>query len=252
MSDRHSQIGIDRLIHLAWLEKTAALALSEQSPQEMKKTLEDELKPYFRSDRTDVRGSLDKTITILLKVWVRPPRELSLLQKDGLKLIKHNARNSQIAIHWGMMMASYPFWANVATQVGRLLALQGTASASHVQRRLREQYGERETVSRRARYAIRSFVDWGVLRETDKVGVYRSGNKASVDDPALLAWLIEAALHSQATNTSPFRDLLASPRFFPLTFHRVRLEEVLGTSERLDVVRHGLEETLVVLRNRCL
>jgi hypothetical protein len=250
MRDRYSQIGIDRLIRLAWLEKVAALALSGQSPQEMKKTLEDDLKPSFRSDRTDVRGSLDKTITILIKVWVRPPRELSFLQKDGLELVKHYPKNSQITIHWGMMMASYPFWANVATQVGRLLALQGTASAGHVQRRLREQYGERETVSRRTRYVLRSFVDWGVLCETGATGVYSCGTKSYVDDASLLAWLVEAALHSQATDSSPFHDLLASPRFFPFTFHGIRLEEVVGASKRLEVVRHGLDENLVVLYNQ--
>lgn len=250
MKDRYSQIGIDRLIRLAWLEKVAALALSGQSPQEVKKTLEEDLKPSFRSDRTDVRGSLDKTITILMKVWIRHPRELGSFQEDGLKLVKRHAKDARLAIHWGMMMASYPFWANVAIQVGRLLGLQGTASASHVQRRLREQYGERETVSRRTRYALRSFVDWGVLCETGAGGVYSSGTKSSVDDPSLIAWLVEAALHSQLADSAPFQDLLAGPRFFPFTFQGVRLAEVVGVSERLEVVRHGLDESLVVLCNQ--
>jgi hypothetical protein len=44
-----------------------------------------------------------------------------------------------------------------------------------VQRRVREQYGERETVSRRVHYVLRSFVDWGGLKETAEKGVYENG-----------------------------------------------------------------------------
>ena len=88
-------------------------------------------------------------------------------------------------------MAVYPFWSGVATQVGRLLRLQGSAAATHVQRRVREQYGERETVSRRARYVMRSYLDWGVLHETGTKGIYTAGSKLSVDDSRLIAWLID-------------------------------------------------------------
>ena len=73
-------------------------------------------------------------------------------------------------------MAVYPFWSGVATQVGRLLRLQGSAAAAHVQRRVREQYGERETVSRAARRVLRSYLDWGVLQETGKKGIYSAGS----------------------------------------------------------------------------
>lgn len=45
-------------------------------------------------------------------------------------------------------------------------------AAAHVQRRVHEQYGERETVSRAARRVLRSFLDWGVLQETESKGIY--------------------------------------------------------------------------------
>lgn len=136
----------------------------------------------------------------------------------------------------------------MATQVGRLLALQGTASASHVQRRLREQYGERETVSRRARYALRSFVDWGVLCETGATGVYSCGTKSSIDDAALVTWLVEAALHSQVTHTAILSDLITSPKFFPFNFQGINLEEIVSASSRLEIIRHGLNEKFVQIR----
>jgi len=59
------------------------------------------------------------------------------------------------------------------------LRLQGSAAAAHVQRRVREQYGERETVSRAARRVLRSYLDWGVLQETGAKGVYSAASFAS-------------------------------------------------------------------------
>lgn len=43
----------------------------------------------------------------------------------------------------------------VATQVNRLLRLQDSAGAAHIQRQFREQYGEQETVSCAAHRVLR-------------------------------------------------------------------------------------------------
>lgn len=249
MTDRYSQIGIDRLIRLPWLEKVAALAVSVNSNDEIKHILQQDLKPAFRSSRTDVRGSLDKTITILMKLWAKPPKDLVSLQQNGLELIKYCSKNERPAVHWGMMMAVYPFWANVAIQVGRLLALQGAASASHVQRRLREQYGERETVSRRARYVLRSFVDWQVINEAESSGVYTSGTFIPVQDAAIAVWLIETSLHSHRNNSATLKDTLGSPRLFPFNLNATKIEASVKNSDRLDIIRHGLDDTLVILKH---
>ena len=153
---RFTQIGIDRLVRLDWLEKVSFLALAGNDVRGVKNILQNDLRELFRSGRTDVRGSLDKTITILLKTWLTPPPLLDALCAEGLDLIKHLYQQDHLVVHWGMVTAVYPFWSGVAGHVGRLLRLQGTAAAAHVQRRTREQYGERETVSRRTRYVLRS------------------------------------------------------------------------------------------------
>ena len=69
-----------------------------------------------------------------------------------------------------MALAAYPFWGAVAAQTGRLLRLQGTVAAAQVQRRIKEGYGERDTVSRAARRVLRSFIDWRVLTDTATKG----------------------------------------------------------------------------------
>ncbi len=243
--DRFMQIGLDRLIRLDWLERTASLALAGNDANSIKAILREDLKGTFRSERSDVRGSIDKTITILLRTWLIPP---SPFREEGLELLKRFPRREHFVIHWGMVMATYPFWSGVAIQVGRLLRLQGTAAAAHVQRRIREQYGERETVSRRTRYVLRSFLDWGVIQETGAKGVYSAEATLAIDDSRLIAWLVEASLYARANGSAPLKDLIDSPSLFPFRIKLIQAESVRAASPRLDILRHGLDDDLVMLR----
>jgi len=245
---RLTQIGLDRLVRLAWLEKVSSLVLAGNEPRDIKTILQDDLQWAFRSTKTDVRGSMDKTITILLKVWLKVPAELESLRIGGLELLKRVPRRDHMAIHWGMVMAVYPFWSGVAIQVGRLLKLQGSAAAAHIQRRVREQYGERETVSRRARYVLRSYLDWGVLQESREKGIYSAGASLAVEDYRLIAWLVEASLHARANGSAPLKDLIDSPSFFPFRIKPIHAESLVAASSRLDILHHGLDDDLVMLR----
>jgi hypothetical protein len=246
--NRLTQIGLDRLVRLAWLEKVSSLVLAGNQPKDIKSILQDDLQSAFRSTQTQVRGSVDKTITILLKVWLKVPPELESLRVRGLELLEQVPQQERMAIHWGMVMAVYPFWSSVAAQTGRLLRLRGFVTAAQVQRRIREQYGERETVSRRVRYVIRSYLNWDVLLETDAKGVYTSGPTLAIDDSRLIAWLVEASLHTQTRGLAPLRDLIDSPSLFPFRIKLVHAESLLAVSSKLDILRHGLDDNLVVLQ----
>jgi|ADurb_Gel_02_Slu_FD_contig_111_193404_length_2327_multi_3_in_0_out_0_2 hypothetical protein len=248
--NRFTQIGIDRFVRLAWLEKVSSLVLAGNDSASIKNILQSDLHGAFRSSNTDVRGSIDKTITILLKIWLTVPSELESLRIEGLELLKRAPRRDHLAIYWGMVMAVYPFWSGVATQTGRLLRLQGSASAAHVQRRVREQYGERETVSRAARRVLRSYLDWSVLQETGAKGVYSAGATLAIDDSRLIAWLAEAFLHARANGSAPLKDIIDSPSLFPFWIKPVHAESLVAASSRLDILHHGLDDDLVMLRKQ--
>ncbi|MBP8646714.1 MAG: hypothetical protein KBH99_11430 [Syntrophobacteraceae bacterium] len=248
-----NRIGFSQRIRLEWLEQTANLILAGNDKAAVNDALQEMLK-----DKVSVGGNAkgcnrNKVISILRKVWVSPPDELIPLRDEGLyflavqssSLIPHHL---SIAIHWGMVTAAYPFWSGVATQAGRLLRLQGSAAAAHVQRRVREQYGERETVSRAARRVLRSYLDWGVLQETGAKGIYSAGTTLAVEDSLLIAWLIEASLHARANGSAPLRDLLDNPSFFPFRIKPIHAESLGAASPRLDVIRHGLDDDLVMLK----
>src|SRR5690606_25495697 len=101
--------------------------------------------------------------------------------------------------------------------VGRLLQLQGVAAASQVQRRVREKFGERETVARAARRVVRCLVDWQVLQAAEEKGVYRATPPHLVENVQLTAWLMEAVLIASGTRAMPLHALMQSPALFPFT-----------------------------------
>lgn len=248
MTIRTGQIGFNQRVRLEWLEQTANLVLAGNGKAAINEALQELLKDKVSVGGQAKRGNREKIITILLKTWLTVPRELESLRVEGLELLKCVPRCDHLPIHWGMIMAVYPFWSGVATQTGRLLRLQGSAAAAHLQRRVREQYGERETVSRAARRVLRSFLDWGVLQETGAKGMYKSGPTIYVEDPKIIAWLTETALYARANGVAQLRDVLDSPSFFPFLIKPIQAESIIAAAPRLDIFRHGLDEYMVVLR----
>ena len=95
---------------------------------------------------------------------------------------------------------------------------------------------------------MRSFIDWGVLNETRDKGVYEQGQLYSVEEPGLIAWIVEASLHARSNGSAASRDLLDSPGIFPFRLAHVSVEHLAALSPRLDILRHGLDDDLVMLR----
>jgi len=248
MTRRTDQIGFSQRVRLEWLEKTANLVLAGNDKTAVYEALQELLKDKVSVCGHAERSNREKVITILLRAWLTVPNDLESLRVEGLELLRRVPRRDHLTIHWGMVMAVYPFWSGVAVQVGRLLRLQGSAAASHVQRRVREQYGERETVSRAARRVLRSYLDWGVLQETGTKGIYSSGTMLDVADSRLIAWLAETSLYARANGSAPLKNLIDSPNFFPFRISPIHGESLVAASSRLEILRHGLDDDLIMLR----
>ena len=242
---RGGQIGFSQRIHLDWLEYTANLVLAGNPREEIVAALGERLKEKLSVGNQPERGNRDKAITILTKVWVTVPRELQSLRDEGLGHLQCRGPSDRMLVHWCMCMAVYPFFGTVAGAVGRLLRLQGTAGAAQVQRRLRERFGERETVARAARRILRAYIDWGVLLETDEKGLYRGTAKRVIDDAPLAVWAIKAMLFALGEDARSASALLGGPHLFPFDVTLPSMRE-LEASEVLEVSRHGLNHEVLL------
>lgn len=244
--ERNNQVGFSQRIQLGWLERTADHVLAGEPADRIKGVLQNQLLDQLSVGNNPDRGNRDKAITILMKIWVNPPKKLREFRNEGLGFLRHLSKENHIAIHWGMCMTVYPFFALVAEAVGRLLRLQGALSATQAQRRIREQLGERETVHRAARRILRCYIDWGVLVDSSAKGMYQDSSTRIIDNDSIAAWLYEAVLISGVKKAMPIGGLRAFPSLFPFTIP-VLAPSSLENSPRLDVYRHGLDEDMVRL-----
>src|SRR5206468_3478133 len=102
LSERQHMIGYNRTVKLQWLDQTLDLFLAGMSEVEIYQSLRDRLKDELSVGREPKRGSREKTITLLLKTWVRAPAPVRGLRDDGVRLLKGVRRTERLPFHWGM------------------------------------------------------------------------------------------------------------------------------------------------------
>ena len=105
MSRRQQMIGYNRTVKLRWLDETLALFLAGVPDADIYQSLRDRLKDEMSVGGEPKRGSREKTITLLLKTWVRVPKPLRAMRDEGIRLLRDVRRADWLPFHWGMTMA---------------------------------------------------------------------------------------------------------------------------------------------------
>jgi hypothetical protein len=244
MTDRRPAIGIDRKIRLMWLDATVGHLGEGATPDEIRRRLNLALANEVGGEGAhNARG---KTLTVLLHIWVLVPPGLRAFRDHGVALHKHAAPKDRICLHWGMALATYPFFRDLATNIGRLLELQGNVALSLLTRRMTERWGQRTTLVRAVQRVTRSMVEWGVLAESKDRGVYEVTQRQAAPGVEVSAWMLESLLRASQHESGAFRHLVRSPALFPfsISVHSASIRN----SPRLELARQGLDEDLIVLR----
>jgi len=249
MGKRHEKLGIKQTVQRHWMDRTVQMLLAGMSEKEIRAELDDYLSTQKQSGGTGERGKKTYGMAIaLLAAWFAPEEELRPFSGDALRLAKDLPTDRWLPLHWAVLSASYPFWFNVARQTGRLLNLQGQIAQSQVFGRLKEQYGDRETVSRNARYTVRSFIAWGVLRDAEAKGCYEKVVPVSITDAKLAILMFESALLATPEAKGALGLLLNNPAFFPFQLPAMTGDYISQRSDRIDVVRYGLDDEFLRLK----
>ncbi len=253
MGKRHETIGIKQAIRIEWMQKAANLLLAGLGAKSIRQELHELLADKKGSGSDGERGNTSRTqvVNMLMKTWVSPDCEV-VPHRDASLLLLQEYPSMSLPVHWGMISAAYPFWYNVAKQAGRLLNLQDQIAQVQIFSRLKEQYGDRETVSRYARYVVRSFIAWGVLKDSKAKGCYEKVNPLSVPDSRLIALMLESALYATPDAKGTLGLLLNNPAFFPFQLPVMTCDSISQHSNVIEVVRHGLDDELLKLKTNYL
>jgi len=246
--NRHEAIGIKQTIQLAWMQKTSNLMLAGLSGDAIRQ----ELHQFLADDREEAvnqeRSKQTRTFAVnnLMRIWVSPDKELKAFRDASLMALQAEPEMA-LALHWGMISAAYPFWFHVARQTGRLLALQDQVTQAQIVHRLKEQYGDRQTVSRYARFAIRAFIDWGVLQDCERKGCYQKSTTIKIQNLSTAILLMESILHALPDGKCALSMISNNPSLFPFQLPTVSGDLVSRQSDNLEVVRYGLDDELLKL-----
>tara|TARA_A100001015_G_scaffold284607_1_gene351268 strand:- start:693 stop:1448 length:756 start_codon:yes stop_codon:yes gene_type:complete len=250
MSKRHDKLGIKQTIQKHWMDHVVKMMLAGLKEKEIRAELDEFLATQKQSGGSGERGKKTYGMAIsILASWFAPDKDLIPLRNHALALIRDENPRNWLAYHWAVISASYPFWFNVAKQTGRLFNLQDQITQAQVFSRLKEQYGDRETVARNARYAIRSFVAWGVLEDSKLKGCYEQCKPRAISEANLTILLYEAALYADKEGKAVLGLLKNNPAFFPFQLPFLTGDFISQQSNTIDVVRYGLDDELLKLKD---
>ena len=247
---RHEKLGIKQTIQKHWMDRVLQMMLAGMSEKDIRNDLLSYLRTQKQSGGEAERGLKTYTMAIgILASWFSPPSELREFVDRTYGLAKHTNQKELLPLHWSVIVSSYPFWFNVARQSGRLLALQDQITQAQIVIRLKEQYGDRETISRNTRYALRSFVAWGVLKDSDVKGSYQKGDVHTITDIDLVLNIFEAALHATNTGKLPLKLLMNHPALFPFNISSFSVGEIIAKlPESLSLQQFSSADDILMLK----
>lgn len=252
MGKRHDAVGIKQVVRLEWYDYALDMLLEGLPSKEIRGQLDEFIRERLQSGGYGERGeqAYTKAVTQIMKCWVLPNPELLGFRDNALTYARDHNRDMRVALHWAVTIAAYPFWHRVAEQVGRLLNLQGSITQSQIRIRCFEAMGERSTVERSARRVIRSYVAWAVLKDSDTKGCYEKAAPANISDQNLATLMFEASLHAVPEGKGALGLMLNNPAFFPFQLPVMTGDFIAQRSGRIAVVRYGLDDELLKLKEK--
>lgn len=243
--NRRANIGFDRRIDLEWLDAAAGKAATGASVDEVRAFIWDMLDGVVSGN---IHGSArQKTTTVLHHIWGEVPETARALRERAMAQLAVGTPDERLALHWAMMVGTYPLFTDAASAIGRLLTLQGRFTLAHLTRRLVGAWGERSTLERAGQRVVRSMVQWGALRDTEANGVYEAMPRRRKVGSAVGTVLIEALLVDAEEASIALDQLTGHPAMFPFDVD-VNANHVRGALQ-FRVHREGVNSDVVELRD---
>lgn len=246
VQNRFNKVGIQRELRLEWFDQAARLHGMGFSKSEARQEIYSYLDMAPGFGKTPSLQTKTYVANVLIKSWIAPDKDLVPLRDQVFLALQHE-QDLRFPLHWCLLGAAYPFWFSVASLIGRLLNLQNQVTQAQIVSRLKEKYGDRQTVSRRARYIIRSFVAWGALKDSKVKGCYEKTAPISITDANAAILMFESALLAIPEAKSALGMFLNNPAFFPFQLPVVTGDFISRQSDRIEVVRYGLDDELLKL-----
>lgn len=204
--------GFCRHVEKEWLEQSLRWVANGAEYTQLNDNLDNFLSAYIVS-----KENRRKARNLLTSVWTQPVDQyIKNFFDKGIELHK-DAESFSLPIHWGMLIARKPFFAEVARFIGRQARLNNTFTYAQAFRRMSMLYGETEATSRALSAVLRTVMELGILKRNISPACYSIVNqRVSISSP-LANWLLDALLISSSKESIALDDALNDQALFP--FH---------------------------------
>lgn len=231
-------IGFNRHLEMDWLVQTASWSANGVHGQALKNKIDVLLAPSF-----DSKVAQDKTRNLLFGIWDSESKSVpKAFHADACRLlIEHSEVN--IAIHWGMMLAKYPFFYNVTAQIGKMAKHEGLFIYKQLELRITEVYGDTSTIKRCIQFVVRTLINLALL-SNPKQGVYQLRKPISIVHENVMSWLAEVSVRAEGNSSKSLSAISNDPTWFP--FYINFNENRLTSNVRLDV-HHQTNNAIVFI-----
>jgi hypothetical protein len=203
-------VGLSRVIKPEWLDKTAEFVLQGDDSDSIKEKLTEYLSFEIKSPT-----NLRKTREILMNVWVRSSETAPIVHKVATDAYR-SGQSDKIALHWAMILISYPVFSDVACRIGKIGVVQDTFTTAWLREKLTETWGDRTTLIHTSDKILQTLKSLGVITNK-KIGVYEI-KRHEVDDEKTLAVLLLCLIALNRQAYYEVSELGNNPLFFPFEF----------------------------------
>lgn len=205
-------VGLSRTVRLDWLDATATLCMENCPPAEIRQQLDKLVEP-------DQPGPVERAriVDTLVRIWVKAEPEL---KANAIALYPHlSSREDRLWLHYGMILAQYPFFRLCASTLGQIARTEDTVNRKMIKDRVAAEMGNLGSIERAIERLFKTWVDWGLLMQNEKNQTFRIVARSfHASNLEIEKWLLACALRAHPSDSLPFADLVGLPELFPFTF----------------------------------
>jgi hypothetical protein len=198
---------LDRALNIELLDIALRIGTEHGSDPQARRLLSVALRDVVTPQEAE-----NKTKKVLTRVWVVPPQNAQAM--IGWAMRHQNAFMDRRALHYGALLATYPFFGRIAATVGRQLRLEGAVNRRDIRTFARSKFGEREFIDAGASKSLATMRNLGLV-EGPNDGPF-SMNKRLAAPASFSSWYLHALILTRQVESASVTDLSRAFEFASL------------------------------------
>jgi hypothetical protein len=208
-SDAPYGMVLDRGLTLEQLDLAFEIGSGDPDPRTNRRTLTLALRDLVSDQEAE-----GKTKKCLTRVWLNPPPKAAAMIGWAREHLASGV--DRRVLHFGALLATYPFVGVVAKVVGQHVQTEARVEARLVRDEVRRILGDRSSVDVGVRKTYTTVRNLGLLRQIDQQ-LRPPCERHLIADPSVVAWLSHAILLTRQVESQSASTIRSAPEVFALS-----------------------------------